>query len=90
MLDMFQMYKEERRCQVVVGLFDKAACSDAEFDALDPICVALPDVELGNLDANMPTEPTSAAVEPTTKFNVAADDIPEAATVDVDREPDMC
>jgi hypothetical protein len=89
MLDMFQLYKEERSCQVVVGVFDKEACSDDEFDALEPLCVVPPDVELGNLDANMSTEPISAAIEPTTKYNVAADDIPEAATVDVDREPDM-
>jgi hypothetical protein len=37
----------------------------------------------------MSTEPISAAIEPTTKSNVAADDIPEAAAVDVDREPNM-
>jgi len=82
MVDMFEMYKEERSCQVVVGVFDKAACSDAEFDALEPLCVVPPDVELGNLDANMPTEPT-------TKCNVSADDIPKAAAVDVDVVLDM-
>jgi len=82
MVDMFEMYKEERSCQVVVGVFDKAACSDDEFDALEPLCVVPPDVELGNLDANMPTEPT-------TKCNVSADDIPKAAAVDVDVVLDM-
>ena len=76
MVDMFEMYKEERSCQVVVGVFDKVACSDDEFDAVEPLCVVPPDVELGNLDANMPTEPT-------TKCNVSADDIPKAAAVDV-------
>jgi len=77
MVDMFEIYKEERSCQVVVGVFDNAACSDAEFDGLEPLYVVPPDVELGNLDANMPTEPT-------TKCNVSADDIPKAAAVDVD------
>jgi hypothetical protein len=86
---MFEMYKEERRCQVVVGVFDKATCSNAEFDALEPLCVVPPDVELGNLDANMPSEPTSVVVEPTTKSNVAANDNIEAGTVDVDKERDM-
>ena len=75
MVDMFEMYKE-RSCQVVVGVFDNATCSDVEFNALEPLCVVPPDVELGNLDANMPTEPT-------TKCNVSADDIPKAAAVDV-------
>ena len=42
MVDMFEMYKEERSCQVVVGVFDKAACSDDEFDALEPLCVVPP------------------------------------------------
>ena len=82
MVDMFEMYKEERSCQVVVGVFDKVACLDDEFDALEPLCVVPPDVELGNLDANMPTEPT-------TKCNVSADDIPKAAAVDVDVVLDM-
>jgi len=82
MVDMFEMYKEERSCQVIVGVFDNAACSDAEFDALEPLCVVPPDVELGNLDANMPTEPT-------TKCNVSVDDIPKLAAVDVDVVLDM-
>ena len=88
MLDMFQMYKEERSCQVVVRVFDKTASMVAEFDALEPICVVPLDVELGNLDANMPTERTSGGKH-TTKSNVAADDNPEAAAVDLDVEPDI-
>jgi len=35
MLDLFEMYKEEMSCEVVVGVFDMSICVEAEFDAMD-------------------------------------------------------
>ena len=40
MVDVFEMYKEEMGCQLVVGLFD----NDAEFDDLHPLCTISPEV----------------------------------------------
>ena len=48
MVDVFEMYKEEMGCQLVVGLFD----NDAEFDDLQPLCTIPPEVrfEIPNND----------------------------------------
>jgi hypothetical protein len=43
MLDLFEMYKEEMSCQVVVGVFDRSIYVEAKFDAPEPLCVVLPD-----------------------------------------------
>jgi hypothetical protein len=43
MLDLFEMYKEEMSCQVVVGVFDRSICVEAKFDALEPLYVVLLD-----------------------------------------------
>ena len=43
MIDLFEMYKEEMTCQVVVGVFDRSTCQDHEFDELEPLCVIPPD-----------------------------------------------
>lgn len=83
MLDMFQMYKEERSCQVIVGVFDKTGAMDAEFDALEPIGVVPPVVELGNLDAVLSTEPS------TKSKGVTDDDNPKTAAVNLDVEADI-
>jgi len=52
-LDLFEIYKEEMTCQVVVGVFDSSTCVEHEFDELEPICVVpLDDVaKLGTHDA---------------------------------------
>jgi hypothetical protein len=67
MLDLFEMYKEEMSFQVVVGVFDRSFCVEAEFDALEPLCVVSPDDANIQLEAeaatNMRKEPSSAALE---------------------------
>jgi hypothetical protein len=82
MLDLFEMY-EEMSCQVVVGVFDRSFCVEAEFDALEPLCVVPPDDANVQLEAeaaaNMRKEPSSAALE---NPEVAID-------LEPDREPDM-
>ena len=76
LLDLFEMYNEEKTCQLVVGVFDNSICVEHEFDALEPLCVVPPDdaAELESHDASKPKQPTSDAPEN-----------PEAA----DREPDI-
>jgi hypothetical protein len=48
MVDVFEMYKEEMGCQLVVGLFD----DDTKFDDLQHLCVIPADVrfEIPNND----------------------------------------
>jgi hypothetical protein len=99
MFDVFEMYKEEMGCQLVVGVFDNSLYDDAEFDDLQPLCAFAPEVifEIPNNDFSIADEPNSAvannseAPEPNT---VAANN-PEAATDleleqgdDVDLEPE--
>jgi hypothetical protein len=55
MLDLFEMYKEEMSCQLVVGVFDRSFCVEAKFDALEPLCVVPPD------NANVQLEAEAAA-----------------------------
>ena len=100
MVDVFEMYKEEMGCQLVVGLFD----NDAEFDDLQPLCAIPVEVrfEIPNNDFSIVDEPNSAAAnnpeapEPST---VAANNL-EAYTdlepeqgddvdVEPEREPDI-
>jgi len=83
MLDLFEIYKEEMNCEVVVGVFDRSICVEAKFDAMEPVCV------VPNDDANVQLEAEAAAnmsKEPTN----AAPDNPEAVVdVEPDREPDI-
>jgi hypothetical protein len=77
-VDFFEMYKEEMTCQLVVGVFDKVQCEEANFEALEPICVIPPE----------PANETPVEVEPEAKVEVEAE---AAAIFDIepDREPDM-
>jgi hypothetical protein len=43
MLDLFEMYKSEMRCQVIVSVFNNKVCDEHEFDWLEPICVVPPE-----------------------------------------------
>ena len=63
LLDLFEMYNEEKTCQLVVGVFDNSICVEHEFDALEPLCVVPPmdAAELGN--HSNPKQPSSAAPE---------------------------
>jgi hypothetical protein len=42
MVDLFEMYKSEMRCHVVVSVFNNEVCDDHEFDSLEPLCVVPP------------------------------------------------
>lgn len=81
MVDLFEMYKEEMNCQIIVGVFDRAVCGEPKFDALEPLCVVPPtdaDVQLEPI-VSMPNQPTSVAPEN-----------PEAVhELEPNREPDM-
>lgn len=46
MIDLFDMYKSEMRCTILVGIFDKVVVEtqiEHEFDHLQPLCVLPPD-----------------------------------------------
>lgn len=91
MVDLFEMYKEEMSSHVLVGVFDRSICLEAEFDALEPLCVVPPDdeTELGTNDVNMPKEPTSGGTDPTTKSSVAPENPEVAAELEENRQPGM-
>ena len=87
MIDLFEMYKEEMCCLVVVRVFDREKCLQSDFDGLEPLCTILPEpaavepqmqakIEEGAATSNMPKEPTSASNE-------------EADEIEPDREPDI-
>lgn len=42
MIDLFDMYKSEMCCHVLVGVFDTAVCDAREYDLLDPLFVIPP------------------------------------------------
>ena len=95
MVDVFEMYKEEMGCQLVVGLFD----NDAEFDDLQPLCTIPPEVrsEIPNNDFFIADEPNSVAAnnpeapEPSTAAanNLEVDtDLEPKQGDDVDVEPE--
>ena len=93
MIDLFEMYKEEMTCQVVVGVFDRSTCLDHEFDELEPICVIPPAAvdapddaaDLDNHDANIPNEPTRGPSQPKAGPSVAQENL----EAECDREPDI-
>jgi len=91
MLDLFEMYKEEMSCQVVVGVFDRAICVEAEFDALEPLCVVPADDANVQLEAHRdPDRQVEAAANMPKEPNSAAPENPEAAAdIEPDRETDM-
>ena len=77
--DMFEMYKEEMHCHIVVGVFDQSVPTIDQFDELD----LPPDTSTGN-----PASTDSYVNQPTFEADVA----PEAEVetqLEPDREPDM-
>ena len=46
MLDLYEMYKSEMSCHILVSVFAKTVCDDHEFDALEPLCVLGPDEDI--------------------------------------------
>ena len=43
MIDLFEMYKVEMCCLVVVRVFDREKCLQSDFDGLEPLCTILPE-----------------------------------------------
>jgi len=56
MTDVFEMYKEEMGCRLVVGLFDNVA----EFDDLELLCTIPPEVRFEILNINTDLEPEAS------------------------------
>ena len=42
MHDLFEMYKDQMQCKVIIGVFNSCLKETDEFAALDPICVIPP------------------------------------------------
>jgi len=84
MHDLFEMYKDQMHCEVVVGIFDSSCRGDDDFDDLEPICAIPPDE---NPDDNNPNSkdipPGNPAAEPN-----EPEPQPEPE-FEPDREPDM-
>ena len=43
MADLFEMFKSEMSCRVIVSIFDKDVVAEHEYDTLVPLCVLPPD-----------------------------------------------
>ena len=57
---LFEMYKDQMHCEVIVGVFDICLREADEFAALEPICVIPPDLPTGNGDSISPDDNHSA------------------------------
>ncbi|KAG2541444.1 hypothetical protein PVAP13_9NG682028, partial [Panicum virgatum] len=73
MIDLFEMYKEEMCCLVVVRVFDREKCLQSDFDGLEPLCTILP-------------EP--AVVEPQMQAKIE-EGAATTDEIEPDREPDI-
>jgi len=63
MIDMFEMYKSEMSCAILVGIFDKALVEshiEHEFDDLTPLCVIPPE----DPPLDVPTQPNASTPQP--------------------------
>ena len=95
MLDLYEMYKSEMSCHILVSVFAKTVCDDHEFDALEPLCVLGPDEDVDHGQDH--TEPTSAHHTPKTGDGASASKVAdskgpaamEADAPEPDREPDI-
>ncbi|WVZ84632.1 hypothetical protein U9M48_031641 [Paspalum notatum var. saurae] len=54
MIDLFEMYKSEMHCQLVVAIVDKTFQLEHQFDELEPFCMLPPEFDF---DVTKPTEP---------------------------------
>jgi hypothetical protein len=99
LIQMFQMYKSEMFCQILVEVFDISVRTEDEYDLLEPICAITPD---GNpfLNNYPPTtyEPTNELTEQPTDFPYAnldsntqprTNDASQEPNIEPDREPDI-
>ncbi|CAO2142307.1 unnamed protein product [Urochloa humidicola] len=90
MLDLYEMYKSEMSCHVVVSVFAKSVCDEHEFDAVEPLCVVPPDEDVDNGDDHTEPEPTAAHQTSKTGDGASASKVAEEADApEPDRLPDM-
>jgi hypothetical protein len=92
MRDLFEMYKDQMHCQVVVGVYERTVVDVDEFASLEPLCVI-------SLESNQdpvlnPHNPptTKPAISPGTKPTTKPDGGPEYPSdpeLEPDRQPDM-
>jgi len=98
--DVFEMYKDQMHCQLVVGVFERKFADVDEFGTLEPLCV-IPPVEHENPISDLnrhenpipdPAEQPNPPVSPATKPTAEPDERPEyplEPKLEPDRELDM-
>ncbi|CAL4988329.1 unnamed protein product [Urochloa decumbens] len=97
MVDLFEMYKSEMSCHVVVSVCAKSVCDEHELDDLEPLCMVLPDDIGRNHTAAHQTAPTTAQQTAQTGDGVSASKVAdskgpaakEADAPEPERMPDM-
>jgi hypothetical protein len=98
MHDLFEMYKDQMCCQVIVGVLDNCLRELDEFATLEPLCVIPPEFAHANQDPNSKDIPPgdgdsispddNHAAQPSN--NPAGDaDYPLEPELEPDRELDM-
>jgi hypothetical protein len=88
MHDLFEMYKDEMHCEVIVGVFDNCLREADEFAALEPLCVIPAELFA---DDNHDKEPNSKDNHSALPTNSPPGDAeyPLEPELEPDREPDM-
>lgn len=69
MSDLFEMYKTEMHCQVIVTVLDKGLCDAHDLDHLEPICVVPPSPENPPAAKKPPDNPPVEDIRPATKIH---------------------
>jgi len=86
------LYKEEKRSQILVFVFDRDKCTEPDYDALEPLVVVPPDPAheaAGSMHIE-PTDPTAIAHEAAGSMHIGPTDPTAIADeLEPDREPDM-
>jgi len=86
------LYKEEKRSQILVFVFDRDKCTEPDYDALEPLVVVPPDPahEAAGIMHIEPTDPTAIAHEAAGSMHIGPTDPTAIADeLEPDREPDM-
>jgi hypothetical protein len=98
MHDLFEMYKDQMRCQVIVGVLDSCLREPDEFATLEPLCVIPPKFAHANQDPSGKDIPAGDGDTISSDDNHAAQpsnnpardaNYPLEPELELDREPDM-
>jgi hypothetical protein len=87
--EMFDMYKDQMKCQIIVGVFDNTVSHVDEFDDLEPLCMISSQMCTGSLQLThlIPNPAISNANQPISNPNpLEAKVLPQ---LEPDREPDI-